>query len=617
MAGTRYLIFAVCLVACGGGGGGGAGDAPEDAARDAAPPARDACPTCLDAYVLHRADAAPGRDAAPEPPPLRDVDQGCSDLFSQVILPTFEIEIDPQEWAALQDDFAHPGDREAMGLPPKPYHPLRKFRYGDEVVNDAMIRLKGNPYFSWVPPKMQFVISFKEVNPKGRFHGLRKLSLDAPWYDRTLLRERLALSFLREAGLPASCANNARLIVNGEYYGLYVNKEQVDKEFLERNFADPEGNLYKYGFELKTNEDEADVARRDALVAAADLPAFEALVDRSQAVAAWAGEAMLPDPDGYWCCNHNFYLYDQPGGGFAWIPYDLDIAFNSEPVAPQPPAVGPIEFSGGQPAQFVLAMADAGWRADFAAAVARMLPAYDPDEFNRRLDAWDAQIGDAFFADPNLPFATAEHGRALQALRAYFRPRREYLEQWVDEQLACQRGEAGRDRDGDGVGACADCGDLDRNVHPGAHDACNQRDDDCDGRIDEDETCADCVPVTVGEAQFSLCAAPETWFDAHGTCARAGGALAVPLDEAARTALAQAAEPLAMEGWWIGANDGGAENHWVDPDGHAIDAPPWGAGRPNGARDQNCAVLEPGEGGAWNDEDCTDLHPVVCALPSQ
>jgi hypothetical protein len=46
----------------------------------------------------------------------------------------------------------------------------------------------------------------------------------------------------------------------------------------------------------------------------------------------------------------------------------------------------------------------------------------------------------------------------------------------------------GQDGDGDGFGADRDCDDTEAAVHPGADEACNQVDDDCDGSTDED-TC--------------------------------------------------------------------------------------------------------------------------------
>ena len=42
------------------------------------------------------------------------------------------------------------------------------------------------------------------------------------------------------------------------------------------------------------------------------------------------------------------------------------------------------------------------------------------------------------------------------------------------------------DSDGDGFEASEDCDDTDAAVHPGATEACNGRDDDCDGTVDGD-----------------------------------------------------------------------------------------------------------------------------------
>jgi hypothetical protein len=49
------------------------------------------------------------------------------------------------------------------------------------------------------------------------------------------------------------------------------------------------------------------------------------------------------------------------------------------------------------------------------------------------------------------------------------------------------------DADGDGSNACDDCDDDDAASFPGAEERCDQRDNDCDGAPDPDETAFDCT----------------------------------------------------------------------------------------------------------------------------
>jgi hypothetical protein len=219
----------------------------------------------------------------------RGFPRACADLYDEDLLPTFELTIAPEHWSAIVDDCS------------REYQPAT-LRYGDESAA-AMVRNKGNWSFSCEKP--QFVISFNETDSQARFHGLRKLVLDAPFYDRTLLRERLAFHFLARYGSEASCANNARLLVNGAYLGLYANVERIDREYLERHYDDPSGDLWKAGRELKTNEDMPDHARIDAFWAAREVSELATLVDLEQAVRAWAGQAMLPDRDSYWLASED------------------------------------------------------------------------------------------------------------------------------------------------------------------------------------------------------------------------------------------------------------------------------------------------------------------------
>ena len=52
------------------------------------------------------------------------------------------------------------------------------------------------------------------------------------------------------------------------------------------------------------------------------------------------------------------------------------------------------------------------------------------------------------------------------------------------------------DADGDGYSDYYDCDDGDPEVHPAAHEVCDERDNDCDGEVDEDRVCAE--PLELG-----------------------------------------------------------------------------------------------------------------------
>ena len=351
----------------------------------------------------------------------------CADIYDESLLPTFEVEMDETEWRAMENDCRNYVQE---------YRPI-VFRYEGESAS-AMMRLKGN--WSWNCDKMQFVVSFNETDSNGRFHGLRKIVLDAPWYDPTLVHERLAFYYLKQYGMPYSCVNNARLYVNGQYYGIYVNVERLDREYLERHYALPDGNLYKEGRELKTNEDWADTSRNDAFWAAEDVQALENLVDLDHAVRLWAGLAMAPDPDSYWAgVEINFYLYDHPTRGFLYLPYDMDIAF-AENLWPSLEEVDPITFEHEdwlREPQYETVMSDEGWCNAFVDALTDARAAYDPTALANKLALWSTQIEDAVDADPNKTFTMAERGSALDELHTFFDRRAAFVDRWLEGGRHC------------------------------------------------------------------------------------------------------------------------------------------------------------------------------------
>jgi hypothetical protein len=357
-------------------------------------------------------------------------DGACADVYAQELLPTFDVDIAPEAWSALADEFVNWQSYEANGLPLKQYQPT-VFRYEGEVFEDAHIRLKGNPCCSWSGEKMQFVISFNEIDKKKRFHGLRKIALDAPPYDPSLLRERLSYSVYRDLGLPGSCANSARLVVNGALYGVYTNVEHPDKEYLQRSFGKEgaKGPLYKYGSEPKVNEDKVDLGRLEAFWNAASLGDLAALSDLEQVLASWAVEAVLPDVDGYWAGSGNFYVYDHPTRGFLHLPWDLDYTF--EGGSPDLDPVAYIVDWGTRPPLFDMVTKDPAGLELFRQAIAKVRGAYEPSTLVARLDAWSAQIGPHIEAEPNKPFSYGEHLAAVEALRAFPAARAAFVDGWL------------------------------------------------------------------------------------------------------------------------------------------------------------------------------------------
>jgi hypothetical protein len=415
----------------------------------------------------------------------------CPPMFGQDIVPEYHVQIADAEWAALVDEFLNRADRLAAGLEEHPYHPVElEYVVGGERERPAapvMLRLKGQS--SWRhavalddPPKMQFVVAFNEVDRRGRFHGVRKIELDMPRNDRTYLKQRVALSYLREAGVAAQCANNARLYINGAYYGLYTNLERLDKEFLERVFPDADhGDLWKNGRRIRTNKDTYDDARISALWEVSDVRGFADLADLDASVYAWAAEAMVGAADGYYNGSQNFFVYDHPHRGFVWIPHDVDTAldpghlpFDTTPVIPPRRQRNERYWH-----HYLLVMLDPTAIEGYVQALGVARSHYDATALQDRLDAWAAQIADAAAEDPHRPFTLETHARALTRMREYIAARATYLDAW----LAC-RTHGGVDADGDGVDMCHDCNDRNPGVYPGAVEACDGLDTNCDGRID-------------------------------------------------------------------------------------------------------------------------------------
>jgi hypothetical protein len=295
-------------------------------------------------------------------------------------------------------------------------------------------RLRGNPTYWHDQNKLQFQISFNEYQKGGRFLGLKKILLDAAAYNRHFLRDRLSMAIMRDLGITAPCVNNAKLYINGEYYGLYTNIEKLDSNFLKRTYPeDPSGDLWKRaGWTLKSNEDTSDSTRMDALRDASTVAEMEALLDVEQAIMIWAVDAVIPNSDGFWAGGFNFYLYDDPiRGKFVVLPWDLDNTFTR-----LEPDVDPVTWRKtvrfhGRP-WYDLMIADPAWFQVYIDTIDRVLrDGYVVSRMSDRIDQWSEQIEEAAFADYNKGWSNQVYLEQREVLRQYVTDRAAFVAEWL------------------------------------------------------------------------------------------------------------------------------------------------------------------------------------------
>ncbi len=123
------------------------------------------------------------------------------------------------------------------------------FWFDDELVPNVAVRTKGNASLMetvhWNSPRFPLAIDFNLFNRARHFHGMQKVHFNNGWSDPTLLRDVISYEIFAEMDVPSPRASLVDLWVNDMHLGVYTMAEAVDKSFLQRHFANANGNLYK------------------------------------------------------------------------------------------------------------------------------------------------------------------------------------------------------------------------------------------------------------------------------------------------------------------------------------------------------------------------------------
>jgi len=227
-----------------------------------------------------------------------------------------------------------------------------------KTYRDVGVSFRGNNSFTAVPDGLKRPLTLKLdfVHPDQHLLGYRTLQLLNANQDPTLLRSVLFLDVARNY-VPAPKANFVRVAINGESWGVYVNQQAFNKEFLLDTFKTTAGSRWKSpnnstgGGLSYLGEDVAAYRRWYEIKSKDDPAAWRALIhlckvlnetpadrleqaltpimDVDSVLKYLALDVALVNGDGYWRDGSDFNVYQGKDGRFLLIPHDVNEGFRA------------------------------------------------------------------------------------------------------------------------------------------------------------------------------------------------------------------------------------------------------------------------------------------------
>lgn len=119
-----------------------------------------------------------------------------------------------------------------------------------ETFNNVGIRPKGNSSLTSVAndsttDRYSIKIDFGQYVDGQTYHGIRKLALNNNISDATYMKEAISYDIYNFLGIATPEYSYTDIKINGSDWGLYLGVEVVDERFIEKNYGEISGNLYK------------------------------------------------------------------------------------------------------------------------------------------------------------------------------------------------------------------------------------------------------------------------------------------------------------------------------------------------------------------------------------
>jgi hypothetical protein len=294
-----------------------------------------------------------GRSLGPAEPGVKispaDVkSSGDAPLYDPGTLRTFFLRFENADWEQeLEDFYSTDVDVPATLL------------IDGKTYRDVGVHFRGLTSYAMVPEgrKRSLNLSLDFVHEGQAVGGYRTLNLLNSNMDPTYLRTALYLQIVREF-MPAPKANYARVVINEESWGIYVNVQQFNKDFTRDFFNSTAGARwkvpgspagrggleylgdnpadYKQIYEIKSKDDPQSWKALIALCKTLNQEpvktleaALSPMLDIDGALRFLALDIAMANEDGYWTRASDYSIYCDAKGRFHVLPHDTNETFSS------------------------------------------------------------------------------------------------------------------------------------------------------------------------------------------------------------------------------------------------------------------------------------------------
>lgn len=289
---------------------------------------------------------APGKQVAPAD--VRNYPASTS-LYDPTALRTVFLQFEAADWEQELADF-HDTDVEVPAT----------MTVDGQKYPEVGVHFRGNSSYMMVSAgqKRSLNISLdfaRETQALGGYRTLNLLNANSdPGFLRTVLFSHIAGQYV-----PTPKVNYLRVVINGEFWGIYLNVQQFNKDFTRDFFGSAQGarwkapgrpngragleylgasaDQYKAIYEIKTKDTPKswnDLIQLTRVLNETPLDKLEAalapILDVDGALRFLAVDLALANSDGYWTRASDYSIYQDPKGVFHVLPYDFNEALSAD-----------------------------------------------------------------------------------------------------------------------------------------------------------------------------------------------------------------------------------------------------------------------------------------------